>query len=212
MLKEKYFNGMPCFFTEQQIQVNFFSLIDSPDSERIKKEYRSKRIAHRFVKFLAYTGQLDHLFRYSEIKAAKKGDIPEEYDVHHIVPRSLGGTNSFDNLCLIQRNVHHVLHRFFWDQVCEAVSDKGEKGIVLPKHPAVFRWCNLRMFFTGSEKEEIQLYLMKRDTRIKNRLKKAQEEANQIQEYKKERARQISRHQTILSPAEMEMIQISRMR
>lgn len=37
-------------------------------------------------------------------------DKPEGYDTHHIIPRSLGGTDEKDNLVNVPTRVHYLLH------------------------------------------------------------------------------------------------------
>ena len=52
--------------------------------------------------------------KYSSVKGKSyiSGDyVPvSDYHCHHIKPRSIGGTNDFDNLCVLSETEHRILH------------------------------------------------------------------------------------------------------
>jgi hypothetical protein len=37
-----------------------------------------------------------------------EGEVPDRYEVHHILPLDDGGTNTFDNLILIRKSSEHT--------------------------------------------------------------------------------------------------------
>lgn len=63
----------------------------------------------------AYEGYFDGVFTKSEIKKAKKGELPKDCNIHHKVP--LSGTydseyvNSFENLVVIHKKTHERINR-----------------------------------------------------------------------------------------------------
>ena len=52
--------------------------------------------------------------KYSSVKGISylSGEfVPvDEYHCHHIMPRNKGGTNDFDNLCVLSKLEHQILH------------------------------------------------------------------------------------------------------
>jgi hypothetical protein len=85
----------------------------------IKKKPMRKRNGSRnnfrekFILKLYYNGFFhDGRFSKKDIKRASKGKPPKGYNVHHIVPRRQGGTNSFDNLTLIRITTHEAINEY----------------------------------------------------------------------------------------------------
>ncbi len=72
-------------------------------------------VRRKFIRKCAKNGLLNHIFTQEQIKQALKGKLPEDYDVHHILPISLGGQNRPSNLCIIHKMVHNALHQHYWD-------------------------------------------------------------------------------------------------
>jgi 5-methylcytosine-specific restriction endonuclease McrA len=44
----------------------------------------------------------------AEVEAMLDGEVPDRYEVHHILPLDDGGTNAFDNLILIRKSCEHT--------------------------------------------------------------------------------------------------------
>jgi 5-methylcytosine-specific restriction endonuclease McrA len=44
----------------------------------------------------------------SDLDAMRDGDVPNNYEVHHILPLDDGGTNAFANLILIRKSCEHT--------------------------------------------------------------------------------------------------------
>ena len=87
---------------------------------RSESEIASKRkffcfVRRKFIRKCAQNGLLNHIFTKEQIKKALKGNLPDNYDVHHILPISLGGQNRPNNLCIIHKMVHNALHQRYWD-------------------------------------------------------------------------------------------------
>lgn len=65
--------------------------------------------------WLAYEGYFNGVLTPKEIKAAKKGSLPEDLNVHHKVPLS-GSTdlfiNDFSNLTVIHKNTHEFINKY----------------------------------------------------------------------------------------------------
>ena len=81
------------------------------------KLYRSQfnRIRPRFLKYICRTGVADELLSLQDLKLLSEGKLPDDYDIHHFVPISGGGTNKFSNLCLIHKDIHDHLNRKYFD-------------------------------------------------------------------------------------------------
>lgn len=97
-------------------------------------QYHSFELGKRFVQKLARTHQLDGIFSPEEIEKAKRtGATPEGYDVHHIIPLNIGGSNKESNFCLIDK----VLHQHYHSKILDYVTFEGEENVstalVLPR-------------------------------------------------------------------------------
>jgi hypothetical protein len=83
-----------------------------PESERIKlrKEF-NRTVRSNFLEHLATHRSAELLnagLTECEVNGMLLGEVPEKYDVHHILPLDDGGTNSFDNLILIRKSSEHT--------------------------------------------------------------------------------------------------------
>ncbi len=59
------------------------------------------------IRLMAELGRLDGYFSKKAIRKAKNhGVLPEGYQIHHIIPIKLGGSNEIDNLCVIDAQTH----------------------------------------------------------------------------------------------------------
>ncbi|MBR4927189.1 MAG: HNH endonuclease [Alphaproteobacteria bacterium] len=110
-----------------------YEVIWTPDEEvqQKRQEYeKENKVQREFLKFLAKSGEMDGIFSKSVIKmAAQRGARPRGYQIHHIIPLCCGGTNDFDNLMLVHKNVHAEIHDRIWAGVYQLLSyQKGEKA------------------------------------------------------------------------------------
>lgn len=84
------------------------------DTTKLRKAF-DQRIRKQFL--IDLSNKVDYIkdagFSDEDILRMRKGRLPEGWEVHHKVPLDGGGTNSFDNLVLIQKEPHHkVLTNF----------------------------------------------------------------------------------------------------
>jgi hypothetical protein len=58
---------------------------------------------------------MSYIGRYNKfIESCKGQDIVQPYEVHHIVPRSMGGTNEPSNLIKLTLRQHYIAHWMLW--------------------------------------------------------------------------------------------------
>ncbi len=117
------------------IEVSYVRLDPSWLSE-LRKAF--KRTRRDFLKYVGYhhsnelvsAGLTD-----DDIRQVKKGNAPENFNVHIKIPFDYGGTNSFSNLVLVQTHPYHTeIHRFIDMQTLSAPSLKPMK-LYLPSPP-----------------------------------------------------------------------------
>lgn len=109
-----------------------------------------------FVKKLAKAGELNGFFSSSEIKdALEYGKLPDGYDIHHILPLNMGGTNDESNLCLIDRRLHIYLHKEILDQVRNNYEKDILTYLVLPQTGKIVTWNDAPLFFSQNEIDSI---------------------------------------------------------
>lgn len=124
------------------------------DNLLLRVQYQSENIVHQkrleyeegnriqrgFLKYLAKSGAMDCVFPKSVVRsAALNGTRPKNYQVHHIVPLSCGGDNSFDNLMLVHKDIHAEIHSRIWTEVYKALALNPERrfGVDIPLMPLV---------------------------------------------------------------------------
>lgn len=98
------------------------------------------RVRKNFIQYCAYQGLLDDYLSFRQIKAAKKGNLPNKMSIHHIQPLSGGGSSEFSNLCIISDSLHHYLNRFWFAPQLKSTEHEPygfKKEIVLPELPMV---------------------------------------------------------------------------
>lgn len=86
-----------------------------PATVKENRRFFKRKVKVAFVKWCAYQGHLDEVLSKYELKLAKnKGYLPEDLDIHHILP--LSGTeytnvNSFSNLCVLHKRTHQRINK-----------------------------------------------------------------------------------------------------
>ena len=85
-----------------------------PSSCKRNREFYKNHVRKAFIMWCAYEGLLDYVFTKHEIEKAKRGILPKDCNVHHIVP--LSGTedpliHEFNNLVIIHVKTHEHLNR-----------------------------------------------------------------------------------------------------
>lgn len=125
------------------IQIDFKSaaseIFYTPTIVRIvaKREVKQKRkdfkkTNKRNFFALAVAEVCDNVSKKERAFALKK---LSSFEIHHIVPLSLGGTNKFDNLALVEPTLHAYVHRLIDNQG----PIRGDSGQVIriPKLPGL---------------------------------------------------------------------------
>jgi hypothetical protein len=82
----------------------------------LRKAFNSTERA-AFIRHWVTSPQAKRLLTPAEmIHAARKGELPERFIVHHMTPLYRGGTNAFDNLRVTYQRFHHkfreILHNY----------------------------------------------------------------------------------------------------
>lgn len=96
----------------------------TPEYVKETRRFFKDRVKKAFVKFLAYEGYFDDIFNKKELRDAKTGRLPDYLDIHHILPLSGGGDNSFDNLVVIDKAAHKEMNRtYFQPQLSPHIKD-----------------------------------------------------------------------------------------
>lgn len=74
----------------------------------LRKEFDST-VTKEFVKEIAATPDAANIFSPSQLLRMNSGKSPDGWDVHHKLPLDDGGTNSFNNLVLIEKEPYHKI-------------------------------------------------------------------------------------------------------
>ncbi|AVO98860.1 HNH endonuclease [Enterobacter cloacae complex sp. FDA-CDC-AR_0132] len=74
----------------------------------LRKEFDST-VRKKFVKEIAATPDAANIFSPSQLLRMNSGKSPDGWDVHHKLPLDDGGTNSFKNLVLIEKEPFHKI-------------------------------------------------------------------------------------------------------
>lgn len=98
----------------------------SPDVCRTNRTFYKNHVRRAFIMWCAYEGYFDGVFSKSEIKKAKRGNLPEDCNVHHRLPLS-GGTgdfiNDFDNLTVIHKSTHERINKEVFSPQLRAITN-----------------------------------------------------------------------------------------
>lgn len=119
------------------------------DYERM---YCNCRQPVRAIQIMAQGGMLDRYFSKKIIKEAKKsGKLPKGYQVHHIIPIKLGGSNELNNLCIVDAETHTMLHRFIYQPLLEKLREGETAFVKLPLFERVLYKEDRDRFFLHKE-------------------------------------------------------------
>lgn len=86
----------------------------APDIVKKQRKFFKKRVKIPFVKWCAYQGYLDEVLDKRELRLAKrKGYLPKDLDIHHMMPLSGSDkdVNCFSNLCVLHKNTHQWINK-----------------------------------------------------------------------------------------------------
>lgn len=113
--------------------------------------YENDKPVH-VVREMADLGYFDGLFSNKAVRAAKKkGVLPEGYQIHHIVPLKLGGSNSVKNLCVVDCETHAMLHQLIYQPIIDKMQLSEEAVLILPPFDRVIKKEDRAKFFLFSE-------------------------------------------------------------
>ncbi len=128
---------LPDFFersypSEQQLLSDYFyahsrcltvKRISSKENEKKRDD------KNNYAKILAFRTHMEKL--HPEI-------TPSNYEVHHIIPISLGGKDRWNNYAFVRRDFHLALHTFIGKQGDMAIGETGE--MLIPVFPGKKLW------------------------------------------------------------------------
>lgn len=115
----------------------------SPRTVKKQRSFYKSRVRKMFVKWCAFKGYFDGVLTDKEIAEAKKGTLPKDLDVHHMVPLNASAqpfVNSFKNLTVLHKNTHKRINRQIFQpqlQDLEHASIGTHKVIDIPTFPTV---------------------------------------------------------------------------
>lgn len=98
-----------------------------PAAVKEHRKFFKSHVKRNFVKWCAYSHKLDSVLSKSEIKQAKKGNLPKDLDIHHILP--LSGSydsrvNDFANLVIIHKSTHQFINKYCFQPQLKQLYDK----------------------------------------------------------------------------------------
>ena len=90
------------------------------------RTFYKNHVRKAFVMWCAYEGYFDGVFTKAEIKKAKKGQLPNDCNIHHKMP--LSGTaepyvNEFENLVVLHKNTHEELNKYIFAPQLKAIQN-----------------------------------------------------------------------------------------
>lgn len=115
----------------------------APDVVKKNRTFFKRHVKKAFVKWLAYKGLFNNVLTKQELKAAYKGALPEDLDIHHMMPLSgtdLEYVNSFSNLCVLHKETHKDINRdIFQPQLKQLVNmSYGSSAVInIPIYPLI---------------------------------------------------------------------------
>lgn len=113
--------------------------------------YENDKPVHA-VREMADLGYFDGRMSNKAVRVAKKrGVLPEGYQIHHIVPLKLGGSNSVKNLCVVDQETHALLHQLIYQPVIDKMQVGEEAVLILPPFDRVITKDDRSKFFLFSE-------------------------------------------------------------
>ena len=81
---------------------------NSAEAALLRKEFDST-VRRKFIKEIANAPDAANIFLSSQLLRMKNGKSPDGWDVHHKLPLDDSGTNSFNNLVLIEKEPYHKI-------------------------------------------------------------------------------------------------------
>ncbi len=110
----------------------------SPEIRKHHRRFFERHVRRMFIKYLAYTNQLDGVLTDREVEEAKLGHLPADLDVHHIFPiagSSSEDVNSFTNLSVIHKTTHVRINREIFAPQLKVIDRLPEGASILIRLP-----------------------------------------------------------------------------
>ena len=133
------------------------------------EKFDFKKESNRLVKRLAREGVFSG-FSLSERKNAElHGKLPKGYQVDFIIPPSVGGAYSFDNLYVVSKEVSLLMYQLYWRQVIpelKAFTNKNEVhrfGVQFPEISRFFSRKDFLNFVPNYEKQDLIKYFERKE-------------------------------------------------
>lgn len=148
----KYTGRFVKIFNRSEDETNYFRRM-------FTKKYGSSEKGNSFVQKCARKGLFDGVMTPEEVERAKRnGILPKEYDVHHLVPLALGGSNAEENLCVMHKDLHLALHKEHLNMIRNEWDEEAYPNAYLhvPDQQKFFTKKDLSLFFSDQECERIQ--------------------------------------------------------
>jgi hypothetical protein len=107
-----------------------------PEAERInlRKEF-NRTVRSDFLENLATQRRPELLnagLTEAEIEGMLDGEVPDRYEVHHILPLDDGGTNTFDNLILIRKSSEHTALTAYQNALAKNLDENESVSVDYP--------------------------------------------------------------------------------
>lgn len=85
-----------------------------PDVCKANRNFFKNHVRRAFVAWCAYEGYFDGVLTAKEISKAKRGNLPEDLNIHHKIPLSGSedeSVNDFSNLVVLHKTTHEHINR-----------------------------------------------------------------------------------------------------
>ena len=138
--------------------------VQKPDTKRFNFKKESNRLIHR----LAAAGAFQSLSLREQKRAELCGKIPHGYEIEFIIPPTLGGAYSIDNMYVVPKDVHQLMYELYWRLLLPDlnrflyIKDKHKVGIRMPDIPRFFSQKTFLDFVLPSERPAIEKFLARK--------------------------------------------------
>ncbi len=157
---------------EQKTYFLDFGNTKSPDSQ-----FDFKKESNLLVRRLAKQGCFSSFSIREQKNAELHGKLPRGYQVDFIIPPSVGGSYTPDNMYVVPKEVSLLMYQLYWRQIVpelRAFVNKNEPhriGVQMPVVPSFFSREDFLNFVPNYEKQEIERYLERKEKWRQNALR-----------------------------------------
>lgn len=115
-------------------------------THELRKEFKHLNVTRDFLNMLLDNGLLDCIEGRFNPDKLRKGKVPKNFDIHHIIPLSGGGSNALSNLCLIEKPFHKFLNKHCFDPALKNIEIGETVEIDIPDLPPVALYSDFMPF------------------------------------------------------------------